>query len=207
MFKPRTIVVVVAMALACSAVVASAAAAATEGWMVGGTTLGATGTAALALSTIVDEPFVLTGAANTFTCTKLDIEEGKLFGVNKDSETLIFLGCGPDGACTVKNETIKTVPLLSESTLEGTLAVSTLFKPETGTLFTDIELAGEQCAEEALPVKGTARVLSPTGQDERTLQLLSAKTVKGELILGSEEASLKGSALVGLANNKPWSLL
>ena len=204
MFKPRTIVVVVAMALASSAVAASSASAA--GWMVGGTNL--TGSEGIALGTIVDEPFVLSGGGSTITCTGVDIENGELFGVNKDSETLVFLGCSISGPpCTIKNSRITTFPLLSESTLEGTLAVSTLFKPESGTVFTNIELEGLECPESLLPVKGTAKVLSPTGQDERTLQLLSAKTGKGELILGSEEASLKGSTLVEVESHKPWSLL
>jgi len=209
MFKPRTIAVVVAMAVASSAALASSAAtAAAAGWMVGGSTLTTGASEKLALTTKVDETFVLSAAGTTITCTGIKVENGELIAPNKDSETLVFTGCTVNiPECTVKNGEIATKVLLSEATLEGALAANIQFKPETGTRFAEIEFSGVECAVELLPVTGTTRALAPTGQDERTLQLLTAKTSPGELRLGSAEATLKGSTLVEVECHEPWRLL
>jgi hypothetical protein len=100
-------------------------------------------------------------------------------------------------------------PILTEATLDGTLAVKESIKPETGTEFVTISLEGELCALEGLQsVSGKASVLAPTGQDERTLQQYNAiNAAEGELKIGGKTALIKGSSLIKLASGESWSFL
>jgi len=195
--------------LACGAVVSASASATTPSWMVNGKNL--TTTKALATSAVVDESAVLEASGVTVTCTGLNgvaptLEPGNMASATK----LEFTGCTASSPCSISKNTISTVPLLAEATLEGSLAVVATFKPQTGTLFTTIEFLGSQCALEGnQPVTGKAKVLAPTGQDERTLQLINAITVptSKELFVGSAGAKLSGSALLKLQSSEPWSFL
>jgi len=209
MSKVKLIIAVCLGVLAISALTSASASAA--GWMVGGTNL--TGTEKLATTAAVDEKGVLTGGGVTITCEgkTLNGAAPQIEATNKGSATdLEFTGCKAAAPCSIESEKVKTEPVTVEATLEGTLAVVATFKPKSGTVFTVLHFLGAECALEGeQPVKGQAKVLAPTGQDERTLQLINAISSEssGELKIGSAGASLSGSALLKLENGKPWSFL
>jgi len=201
--------------LAVSAVASASALAATPGWMVAGTNI--TAATPLATTAKTDENAVLKSAAGTIECSgetlngvSPQIEPGTT-GMGSATK-LEFTGCVllNGGACSIKS-TIPTTPILVEATLEGALAVVATFKPKTGTQFASVTFEGVECAEsgDVDPINGQAKILAPTGQDERTLQLIKAITTEAskELIFGSAAASLTGSALLKLASGKPWSYL
>jgi hypothetical protein len=189
----------------------ASASAVTAGWMVNGTML--SGSAALATTARVDEKGVLTGAGFKIIC------EGKtLSGIAPEisapntgmAQSLEFTECAGEEPCTLASTTIKTFPIGVEATLEGALAVVATFKPLTGTVFSTIKFEGTECGLAGeTPIKGTVKVLAPTGQDERTLQLITsiATEASKELLVGSGAASLKGSILLQLANHQLWSFL
>jgi len=194
--------------LALSALASAPASAA--GWMVNGTAL--SGSQALATTAPVDESSVIKGAGVTITCS------GKTFNgatpqiesTNKGSAAdFEFTECKASSPCTLEGKTIKTEAVTLEATLEGTEAVLAKLKPKTGTLFATIGFEGAECAIEGCqPVSGTAKVLAPTGQKERTWQRIEEiQTANGEFKVGSGSAELSGSALLKLANGEPWSLL
>ena len=209
--KIRMMVVACMAVLACGAVVSASASAAAPGWMVNGKNL--TTTKALATTAAVDEVGILKFSTITITC-----KGGTLNGVAPilepgnmaSASSLEFTECQTSGPpCSVVS-TIKTEPILGEATLEGSLAVVATLKPRSGTKFTNIDFIGTECALEGLqPVTGQAKVLAPTGQDERTLQLINAISTEtsGELKVASSPASLKGSALLKLQSGEPWSFL
>jgi hypothetical protein len=203
--------VVCAGVLALSALASATASAVTAGWMVNGTLL--TGSAALATTAAVDENGVLEGGGVKITCKGKTLNgaapkiEAPSMGAASDLE---FTECKAEEPCKITTSTIKTLPLLVEATLEGVLAVVATFKPQTGTIFTTLKFEGESCGlSGTTPIKGTAQVLAPTGQDERTLQLINATTsaASNTLFLGSSPASLAGSALLQLASGQSWSFL
>ncbi len=217
MSKAKVIVAVFVSVLALSALASSTASAATVGWLVNGTLLTGTQTQALATTAFVDEVGKLEFSGITITCkaTNLVGVNAQIQAPNRGSATsLIFNECSAEGAnCTLSagmNKTIGTEPLLTEATLDGLLAVSGVFTPKTGKTFATLKLQGSLCAETAkLPVKGTVPWLAPTGQDERTLQLLSVNVpiTGGTLEVGNSPASLKGSILIKLSNSLPWSFM
>jgi flagellar capping protein FliD len=197
-----------------SALISASASAATAGWMVNGTLLN--GTAALATTAFVDEAGVLKSAE-----AKIEIEcsANTLNGIAPEikspntgsAASLEFTGCKAlTPNCALGSSTIGTVPISVEATLEGTLAVVATFKPKTKATFATFEFTGTNCAVLGLnAVTGTAKVLAPTGQDERTLQLINsiATEASGELKVASSPASLLGSILIKLASGAPWSFL
>lgn len=213
MTKPKMIIgtLTVVLALGVAAISATSAVAATASWMVAGTNL--TGSAPIATATKTDENFVLKAGSTgiVITCEVLEVESGKITAPNKDSaSSLVFKKCKGSTVCPIANETIRTKPILSEATLEGTLAANITFTPETGTVFTEVTFEGAECGLSGIqPITGKAKALSPTGQDERTLQLLTPTVTEasGELKVGSSAASLKGSALLELESHKTWSFL
>ena len=205
----KAVVVTAVLVLGVAALPATPAAAA--GWRVAGTNL--SGSEPIANPTKVDESFVLSSAPAgiSISCTGLDVENGTIEPPNKDSaSSLVLTSCKGNPVCPLSNERIKTAAVLSEATLEGALAISVVFRPESGTRFAEIEFEGAECSLAGCqPVTGTARALGPKGQDEHTLQLLTATATESskELKIGSSVASLKGSALLELESHKPWSLL
>jgi hypothetical protein len=97
-----------------------------------------------------------------------------------------------------------------EATLEGVLAVVVTLNPKTKSIMATFAFEGSKCASAGVnAVTGTAKLLLPTGQDERTLQLVNSIATKasGELKVASSAAQLKGSILVRLASGEPWSFL
>jgi len=211
MSKVRIIMAACLGVLAFSALASASASAATPGWMVGGTLL--SGSEKLATTAAVDEKGVLKGAGVTITCEGKTLNglEPKIESTNKGSATTLeFTVCSAAAPCKVSPETIKTEPVSVEATLEGALAVLATFSPKTGTLFSTVTFSGSECAlEGAQPITGHAKVLAPTGQDERTLQLIKAITTEAtnELKIGNGAASLTGAALLKLASGKTWSFL
>jgi hypothetical protein len=112
--------------------------------------------------------------------------------------------------CSLSSSSISTVPILVEVTLESTKADVATFTPETKTVFATFAFVGEKCAIIGTQaVTGKAKVLAPTGREERTLQLIKSITtaVSGELKIGSSGATLEGAALLRLASGETWSFL
>jgi hypothetical protein len=205
-----TLIAVVAL----SALVSASASAATAGWMVNGTLLN--GTRALATTAAVDENGILksSGADVEIECSGKVLNglvpeiQSPNTGQTNSLEFTTCVALTPN--CTLLSSTIGTVPISVEATLEGTLAVVATFKPKTKTTFATFVFEGSKCASAGLNgVTGTVKVLAPTGQDERTLQLINslATEASAELKVASSPASLLGSILIKLASSEPWSFL
>jgi hypothetical protein len=211
--KVKVVFAGIVSVLAVSATASSSAVAA-EGWLIKGTLL--SGAAAISAISSVDEEFTLTFGATTIKC-KAAVIEGitqEIESPNKASaRSLIFKECNvtSGGECILTSGgTIGTLPIATEVTLDGALATRGVFKPKTVTTFATIKLEGANCSETGkVPIKGTAAWLAPTGQDERTLQLLSTNVTAAskELEVGDTAASLKGSALAKLTSALPWSFM
>jgi len=200
--------------LAISAMASSSAMAAGEGWLIKGTLL--SGSAALATTAFVDEEGVLTFSTTTIKCkaNALSGTSPQIESPNKGSAvSLVFKECAitSAGECELESgATIGTLPITTEVTLDGSLAVRGTFKPKTVTTFATIKLKGANCPETGkVPFTGTLAWLAPTGRDERTLQLLSvnATSSSGEFKIGGTAAELKFSILVKLASSLPWSFM
>jgi hypothetical protein len=214
MSKAKIMMTVCVGVLALSAFASASASAVTAGFMVNGTMLN--GTKALASTAAVDEVGVLNTAGVTITCngSVLNGASPKIDSATNmgDAESLTFNGCSANANCKVPTS-ISTLPVLVDLTLDGTLAVKGKFLPHgpgaNTKTFATILFEGNLCALEGVqPVSGTQAFLAPTGQDERTLQLISAtQDVAGELKVGSNAATLKGSILVRLASGEPFSFL
>jgi hypothetical protein len=208
--KIRLVIPIFVAVLALSALAASAASAATAGWMVNGATL--SGSKVLATTAKTDEPAKLIASTLTITCNGATLNGGSptISSPSMGSATFLeFTSCVATEPCELVGSTIRTLPLLSETTLEGALATTTIFKPQTGTTFSTFAITG--CAAEGnIAVNGQDKVLSPEGQDENTLQLIKSitKEASKELFVGSKTAAtLEGSALLKLANGERWSFL
>jgi hypothetical protein len=200
--------------LALSALTPTPASAKTPGWMINGTLLN--GTKALAGTAKVDENAKLksTAANIAIECTGGTIAEAgaEVKAPNTGAANSIeFTGCvALTPNCTLSSSTISSVPVTLEATLEGTLAVVGTFKPKTKATLATLEFTGTNCASQGLDaVAGTVKVLAPTGQDERTVQLNSsiATEASDELKVASSPASLTGSMLIQAATGEPWSFL
>jgi len=219
MSKVKVIIAAFVAVLALSALASASASAATAGWLVNGTLLTGTQTAALATTAAVDQNGVLKFKGITVTCTGTTLNGVtpliEASGNKGSAGSLGFTGCSGGGEnCTLAlaDSSIGTLPVVTgEVTLEGTLGVQATFKAKTGTLFTTLKFEGASCAiaSEVQPVKGTAHATGPTGQDSNVLQLLSvnATSASEELKVGSSAASLIGSALLKLASSLPWSFM
>ena len=209
--KTTRIILALTTALALTASTTATATATTIGWMVGGSLL--TGSTPLATTAAVDENFKLKNGNINIECTGPTVNgvAVEIIAPNKvAAKSIEFTECKPtEGKCAIESSTIGTVPVLAESTLEGALAAVGVFKPEIGKAFTNLTFLGTTCALEGTqPVTGTQAVLDPTGQDEKTLQLGNAITLKeGELKVGAGNATLTGSSLAKLASGAPWSFL
>jgi hypothetical protein len=197
-----------------SAFVSGSASAVTAGWMVKGTMLN--GTKALATTAAVDEEHIFEFFGVTIKCSG-SVLNGASPKINSatnmgDAESLTFNGCSANANCKVPTS-ISTLPVLVDLTLDGTLAVKGKFLPHgpgaNTKTFATILFEGAACALEGVqPVSGTQAFLAPTGQDERTLQLITAtKDAEGELKIGLGAVTLTGAILVRLANGEPFSFL
>ena len=208
MSKAKITFAAFAVVLAVSAMTSNSASAA-EGWLIKGTLL--VGTAALATTAAVDEVGVLRWTATSISCTALSVVNPLIASPNKGSvSSLVFEGCAAQSPCSLPTGRIATLPILTEVTLDGSLALKGVFKPETGTTLATIKLEGAGCADtEKELVTGDLPWLAPTGQDERTWQLLSVNigTAQELLLVGHTPASLVGSILLKLASSLPWSFM
>jgi hypothetical protein len=213
MSRVRLIFAAFIVVLSVNATVSSSAMA-TFGWLINGTLL--VGFAPFASTFFVDEK-----ARWGFGTTEISCSGSTLSAVSPEMDnenhitfpSLIFPGCSvtSSGECTLASgSTIGTLPLLSEATLDGPLGVRGVFKPRTVNTIATIKLEGANCAETGkLPITGAESWLMPTGQDERTWQLVSFNVLasSGELKIGSTAASLKASILFKLASSLPWSFM
>jgi hypothetical protein len=209
MSKAKPIITVCLSMLTLSALTSTAASAATAGWMVNGTLL--TGSKALSTTAAVDEIWRLEAAGITITCSGTNINSTgpEILAPNKGAaKSVTFNGCSANANCSAPIS-ISTLPILAEATLDGTLAVKEIIKPETGSTFTTIQFEGALCALEGVqPIKGKASVLA-SGHEEHTLQEFHSTVTKGsgELKIGSIAAELNGASLIRLASGESWSFL
>jgi hypothetical protein len=212
MSKAKALLTVFLAALALSAAAAASTSAATAGWMVGGTQL--TGSAALASTAAVDETIKLTAGGVEIECTGVTADgiSQEIKASNKGAASSIgFTGCQAlTRNCALSSNEIGTVPVVAEATLEGTLAITSVFVPKGGTILVTFRFEGEACSIAGLKA-ATGKVItsSPVGQDEHTLQLASINTAATEAVLraGNITAKLSGSALAKLTSGLPWSFL
>jgi len=213
MSKAKVVFAALIAVLAVSAMASSSATAA-EGWLIKGTLLA--GIAKFSNTASVDEVFVLKFSGTEIICSA-NILDGMGLQIENpnmaSAETIIFAGCAvtSGGECELNSgPRIETLPILTEVTLDGPLAVRGVLKPQKVTTLATINLKGANCAVQGKqPITGTAAWLAPTGQDERTLQLLSVNITEAskEFRVGGLDASLKGSILLKLASSLPWSFM
>jgi hypothetical protein len=183
-------------------------------WMVNGVTV--TGAEPLATTAAVNQNGVLTIGAVVVTCSgkTLNGVAPALVGNTIAATSLEFTGCSASGSgCSLGGRnaggTISTLSVGAEATLEGTSAVVAMLRPDKS-LFATIAFTGVACALSGVqPVSGSAKVLAPTGQEEKAVQSISlaATASSSELKVGSTPASFEGSASLTLANSKTWSFL
>jgi hypothetical protein len=212
MSKAKLVITTCIVTFAFSAVVSASSSAVTAGWMVNGTML--IGSKAVATTAAVDEFIKIKAAGVTIECKGSTINgvAPELKSPNRGgAASLEFTACKSITAnCEISSEKISTRTILLEATLEGALAIKVSLVPETKNGFATIEYDGALCALQGVqPLSGKWTMLAPTGQDERTLQLLNLVTTEasGELKVGSSAAELKGSALWRLASGESWSFL
>jgi hypothetical protein len=179
--------------------------------MVNGTTLN--GTKTLATTASVDETWKFSAQGITMTCTGSTISSvaPEIKPPNSGAATeIVFHECSMNANCTV-TKTIGTFPLAVAFELNGTLAAKATFTPKTpGTLIARLVVGGAECAILGLqPVTGKVSASLPTGQDERTLQLVTVNIseASGEVKVGSSSASIRGAVLPRLASSETWSFL
>jgi hypothetical protein len=203
--------VAVSCAVAALMGVAIPASAATAGWMVNGTTL--SGSKALATTAKAEEPTRISFAGLTITCSGVSVNSTapEISSPNMSSATALeFTSCAVSGSCTLPTSTFKTLPVLTETTLEGSLATVATVRPKTGTVFATFELEGEACGFAGnLQLTGQYKSLAPAGQDENTLQLTKTITTEAskELFIGKTAVALLESDLLKLASGERWSFL
>jgi hypothetical protein len=221
MSKVKVIISAFIAVLALGALASSMASAATPGWLVNGTLLTGDQKASLATTAAVDQNGVLKFKTVTIECkgSTLDGVDPLIEALHNNlgsAASLQFLGCSatPASKCELEGQpvTIGTLPVTTEPTLEGALGVAATFRPISGTTFATLKFTEKtECAvsAEKLPVTGSAPATAPTGQDERTLQLLNVNvsSATGLLKVGNSAASLEGSALLKLASSLPWSFM
>jgi hypothetical protein len=191
---------------------AASASATTESWMVGNKNL--TGTKAVSVTAHVDEGMRVDvpGSGITVLCfgSVVAATNPEIIAPNKGSaQSMELTECKAEGGeCTLGSSTIKFLPVTAEATLDGTLAVREIIKPKTKNVFTTIKLEGSSCVFLGTqPVTGKSTFLAPSGQDESTLQLFRSAPSAGELKVGTDEAILSVSTLVGLVSGETWSFL
>jgi hypothetical protein len=210
MFKAKLLIPACVGAFLTCGLAPTVASAATAGWMTNGTLL--SGTGLVSTTAKVDEPWSISAAGVTTTCSgnNVNIVDGTIKSPSSGSAaSLEFTSCLVSNLvnCSLGKTSIKTIPVLAEATLDGASADKITFSPGTKTTFTTIEYLGASCPLEGIqPVTGKAVVLAPNGQTETAAQLVKASG-ESTLKIGSSAASLLGSALITLEDNQPWSFL
>jgi len=214
MSKIKLVIAAFAAVLAVGAVASTTAFAATEGWMVNGTML--SGSKKLMTTGKVTSPGKLASASVEVECTGSEIGgvAPEIVAPNKGgASSVVFKECGTVGAssavCTLNTKTLSTVPvLLTELTLDGTLAVKGAVVPETKSEFAKLTFTGGECAVAGTqPVTGKVLILAHLGQDEMTWQPVLLFSDTGALKLGSGAATLTGAGELATENLEPWSFL
>ena len=212
MSRTRTILVALTATLAFSAVTSASASAAAPGWMVSGKNL--EGSAALATTAATVKTYALSGGGFSIVCAGPFHLDGPFFvPPNFIVWIHIWLNCiSTTTNCKLSSadSSIQTVPILSESTLEGTSGVRVTSSPKTGTLIATVKFEGETCSGAGVKAV-TGKVISqlPAGQTEGIAHEFSVNTTatEGTLKFASGAATLSGSALIKLASGEPWSYL
>lgn len=198
--------------LVISVVGCASAWATTAGWMVNGSQL--TGTAALATTAAVDQKIELLApeAGVTIICNNKTLNSASptINGSNEmgSATSLELTECANFGPCGISAGGILLTQVLIDLTLDGTLATKGRFLPLSKN-FATIKFEGAECGIAGVqPVSGGITFLMPTGQDERTLQLITFTNEEpGSVKVGKDSAEFKGSFLVRLASGLPFSFL
>jgi hypothetical protein len=210
MHKLKALMIASILTLPLGAFLTSPAPAATAGWRVGGTSL--TGTAALASTASLEEPFLLDAGFEiecSGTTAQLVLPELR----SSSNQVVIRAGeltkckIPSEVACAIEGQKINIGSLLGEATLQGALTIKTTFKPEKGSAIFSWRIVGERCGVVGKDeIGGKLTTLAPTGQDERAAQLFqwSVTAASGEL---SPSVAAKGAVLLKLSSGQPWSFL
>ncbi len=166
-------------------------------------------TAALATTASVDQHFELKGGGVTIECVGASLGATSpqiVASSHITAAALTFNECKTAAPCSLASATILTVPVVGEVTRATSPEDKAVFSPQTKSTFATIKFNGETCALLGTQsITGTAGAVLPKMQEERTLQEVKASTTKGELKLGSNEAELKGSALLKLATGAAFA--
>ncbi len=212
MQNTKIVVVACAVALALGAAAADSASGATAGWMVGGSLL--SGSKQLAPTASVQSSLRLNVAGITIECRTNTFKGNAAEIISPNvmkAHGIEFTECnGTKGECSLGSETVTTVPVLIEVTLEGVLATIARLKPQTKTTIATASFIGEKCALLGVQnITGSVLVLSLTAQDERSTQQSTSITteVSGELKVGASVASVTTTATTSLASGQTWSFL
>jgi len=214
MSRIKLVIAAFAAVLAVGAVASTTAFAATEGWMVNGTML--SGSKKLMTTGKVTQAGLLKGSGVEVECQGSEIGgvNPEIVAPNKGgASSVTFNGCltvrESAKTCTLNTKTVSTVPvLLTELTLDGTLAVKGAIVPETKTTFASLTFTGAECALLGTqPVTGKVLILASLGQDEMTWQPVLLFSDAGSLKLGSGGAELHGAGELATENLEPWSFL
>lgn len=211
-FKVASVVALACLpALGLTALRPTPATAATAGWKVNGTFL--TGSSLVLSTATVDNEFKMKAAGIAFACPSNNLTNigATMVAPNKgEATTIVLKECASQSPSCKIPSTITVVPIVGETTLDGLLAVKAVIKPKTKTVYATIKFEGAECALLGVePITGQGSGLSPTGQDERTLQQIISTTTEasGELKVGSSPAEVVGSALIQLLSGERWSFL
>jgi hypothetical protein len=217
MFRMNAFVATVLAGLAFSVLGSSTASAVSPGWLVNGTLLTGTQTAAVATTAAIDTKVIFGygGIAIRCSTSALQVIGPQIESGSKISAaSVLFKECKATGEnCSLSSAmggTIGTLPITSEVTLDGALAVQGVAKPQAGGIFATLKFEGEVCAETAkVPIKGTVQWLAPTGQDGRVSQLanVNISLSSGELEGGDQLAFLELGSLGKLASSLSWSFM
>ncbi|HSZ12914.1 MAG TPA: hypothetical protein VK790_02645 [Solirubrobacteraceae bacterium] len=194
--------------LVLSALVATAASAAEAGWMVNKAQL--SGSSALAATAKITPGSLTAANGLNIRCNGEILEgSGEITSPTKSSGQVTFQKCKSENEnCTLSSEKIGTLPLLvTEITLEGTLAVKGRIEGETKA-FATFKYEGASCALAGVNlVRGKVEFLLAQGQDEGTSQEILITALPGELLLGSSEAKIHFTTLLSLKSGQSWSFL
>jgi hypothetical protein len=195
---------------AIAAVSAPSAPAVTAGWMLNGTMLAV---APLATTAGLDKVIKVTNEVRNIECEeRLELAsavllKGNVFEVNS---SLAFTDCFTTNALCSIPTSIKTVPLLAEATLDGTVAAKAVLRPQTGNVLATVKFSGESCPlAGVVAFTGDWPILMPTGQEERTDQAIQFNVTAAEklLVFGMAFASAAGEASFLVGHSVGWSFL
>jgi hypothetical protein len=213
MYRIQTFLAVsVALFVVGALAASSAAACGAEEWCVAGKGLKTGESAELAKTTSVSKvELSIPSMSIKGKCSSFEAQKALLTGPNTGkASALVFGGCSISGseACalgksTITSNALKSGPAKPLGTKEGESVTS----PETGTTLGVIELVGEMCALAGKqPITGKVKEIAPTGQEENAEQLIVAKTVEGEVKIGSTTGQLSIEEKIKLASGSKMRL-